>query len=70
MVSSKESEVYQEDFEDSASDVVPEVPSVLSTLPVALVVEQTARILEDIKKENSAAEGGRRTSKIGTTKSK
>ncbi|CRL07601.1 CLUMA_CG020566, isoform A [Clunio marinus] len=51
MVSSQGTEVYQEEFEESTTDALPEVPSLLSTLPVALVVEQTARILEDIKKK-------------------
>lgn len=39
-------------FEESSTDTLPEAPSVLSTLlPAALVVEQTARILEDIKRK-------------------
>ena len=51
MVSSEEPEMYQDDYEESTIDAQPEIPSILSTLPVALVVEQTARILEDIKRK-------------------
>lgn len=46
---SEEQNVYQEN-EGQTTNEAP-VPSVLSTLPVALVVEQTARILEDIKRK-------------------
>lgn len=38
-------------YQEETNDVPVEIPSVLSTLPVALVVEQTARILEDIKRK-------------------
>lgn len=51
MVSSGEPEGYQDEYEESTVDAQPKIPSVLSTLPVALVVEQTARILEDIKRK-------------------
>lgn len=52
MVSSEEPEVYQEGFNEATTNDAPvDIPSVLSTLPVALVVEQTARILEDIKRK-------------------
>jgi hypothetical protein len=52
MVSSEEPVVYQEGFQEMTTNDAPvEIPSVLSTLPVALVVEQTARILEDIKRK-------------------
>lgn len=50
VVSSEEPEVYQEGYQES-NDTHTDIPSVLSTLPVALVVEQTARILEDIKRK-------------------
>lgn len=44
--------MYQDEFQDTTKNDTPvEIPSVLSTLPVALVVEQTARILEDIKRK-------------------
>lgn len=51
MVSTEEPELYEDDYEESTIDAQPGIPSVLSTLPVALVVEQTARILEDIKRK-------------------
>lgn len=51
MVSSEDPEIYQDGYEESTVDAQPETPLVLSTLPVALVVEQTARILEDIKRK-------------------
>lgn len=48
----EEPEVYQEGYREPTSESLQhEIPSVLSTLPVALVVEQTARILEDIKRK-------------------
>lgn len=58
-VPSEQPDIYQEGFQEvtfgeTTNDeevVVAKVPSVLSTLPVALVVEQTARILEDIKRK-------------------
>lgn len=50
-MSSQEPVVYQEGFQDTTRDGRPEIPSTFSTLPVALVVEQTARILEDIKRK-------------------
>lgn len=52
MVRSEEpDDVFAEGFEETISEKLPEVPSVLSTLPVALVVEQTRVILEDIKRK-------------------
>lgn len=50
VVSSEEPEVYQEGYQELKNDVHSDIPSALST-PVALVVEQTARILEDIKRK-------------------
>lgn len=50
-VPSEQPDVFQEGFQESSSDEPIDKPSVLSTLPVALVVEQTARILEDIKRK-------------------
>lgn len=50
-LSTVEANDYGNPFPESSLNAQNEVPSVLSTLPVALVVEQTARILEDIKKK-------------------
>jgi hypothetical protein len=47
--STVETNGYGKPFAEASFNEVP--PSVLSSLPVALVVEQTARILEDIKKK-------------------
>lgn len=52
MVPSEEPEdLFAEGFDESSASELPEVPSTFSSLPVALVVEQTARILEDIKRK-------------------
>lgn len=50
-LSAVETDDYRKPFPESSLNAQNEIPSVLSTLPVALVVEQTARILEDIKKK-------------------
>lgn len=46
---SEQTNVFHEGFSEPPSYEAIEKPTVLSTLPVALVVEQTARILEDIE---------------------
>lgn len=48
-VLSEQTDVFHEGFSEPPSYEAIEKPTVLSTLPVALVVEQTARILEDIE---------------------